>query len=75
MRSDDTLRGVGLQVLLRLFFLLSQLFFASGFWTVRLAGWGTVNRPADEAEARSVIVIQAYNDRLAGVRADNQMST
>ena len=63
---------VGLVVLLRLLLLVRQLPFAWGLGTAGLACWAAQSTaPPMSVGAKPVIVIQAYNDGLAGVRARN----
>lgn len=63
---------VGLVVLLRLLLLVSQLPFGWGLGAAELACWAAQSTaPPMTADAKPVIVIQAYNDGLAGVRVGN----
>jgi hypothetical protein len=52
--------------------MLRQLSLALGLGVAGLACWAAQSTaPPMSAEAKAVIVIQAYNDGLAGVRASN----
>lgn len=63
---------VGLVVLLRLLLLVSQLPFGWGLGAAELPCWAAQSTaPPMSPDAKPVIVIQAYNDGLAGVCVGN----